>query len=424
MPIHRPRIVGSVILVVILVIIGASTKAQTSQANTRVILNLLNGQQHFGAPHIYQGDKNDAPTSQWPVYYGPSKAKLYWNSTTINQPVLEIVPARTWSAGAMFWQEHYSGGPVTITMVGTFSSGSQSPADGFVIYLFLPLSSLTWGISPAYNYSIPYKVFYHASPFQGEVIFPQSFTPYIVVQWNPVWQTSFRHSGATGQWNVFIASNPSGNNPSVGPIPSPNLGGRYAGWGGIGTGAFLPKSGDVIIITVTYDPGTNTLTGVATNLNTKQSAKFSLSLGGYYRPPRSGDYVFGVGAGTGDAYVNWALLYVATTKQYTPSLTTFTVTKTANVTIPVTTTVTATVTLPVTRTSTVTATTTVLSTVISTTTVTTTTTTTTTITAFGYISDALWILVAVLAILLAVVIMLSRRTSRRIAIEPMDTRVR
>jgi hypothetical protein len=71
-PIHRSRIVGSVILVVILVIIGASTKAQTSQANTRVILNLLNGQQYFGAPHIYQGDKNGAPTSQWPVYYGPS----------------------------------------------------------------------------------------------------------------------------------------------------------------------------------------------------------------------------------------------------------------------------------------------------------------------------------------------------------------
>jgi hypothetical protein len=169
-PIHRSRIVGSVILVVILVIIGASTKAQTSQANTRVILNLLNGQEYFGAPHIYQGDRNDAPTSQWPVYYGPSMANLYWKSTTINQPVLEIVPARTWSAGAMFWQEHYSGGPVTITMVGTFSSGSQSPADGFVIYLFLPLSSLTWGISPAYNYSIPYKV-YHASPIQGEVIF-------------------------------------------------------------------------------------------------------------------------------------------------------------------------------------------------------------------------------------------------------------
>jgi hypothetical protein len=134
--------------------------------------------------------------------------------------------------------------------------------------------------------------------------------------------------------------------------------------------------------------------------------------------------VFGVGAGTGDAYANWALLYVATTKQYTPSLTTFTVTKTATVTIPETTTVTATVAVPVTRTSTVTATTTVLSTVISTTTVTTITTTTTTITAFGYISDALWILVAVLAILLAVVIMLWRRTSRRIAIEPMDTRIR
>jgi hypothetical protein len=416
-------IVRLAVLAALLAMLNIGAFAAQTQPTTHVLLDLLNGWQYFGAPHIYQGDNNGASTSQWPVYYGPNNASQYWKSTTINQPVLELVPAQTWSAGAMFWQEYYSGGPVTITMVGTFSSGSQYPADGFVIYLFLPLSSLTWGVSPAYNYSIPYKV-YHASPIQGEVIFPQSFTPYIVVQWNPYWQTFARQSGATGQWNVFIVSNPSGNNPSVGPIPSPNLGGRYAGWDGIGTGAFLPKPGDVIIITVTYDPSTNTLTGVATDLNTMQSAKFSLGLGGYYTPPSSGNYVFGVGAGTGDLYVNWALLYVATTQQYTPSLTTFTVTKTTTVTIPVTTTITATVAVPVTKTSTVTATTTVLSTVISTTTVTTTTTTTTTITAFGYIGVAFWILVAVLAILLAVVILLRRRTSRRIAIEPMDTRVR
>jgi len=318
-------------------------------------------------------------------------------------------------------------------MIGTFSAKVTNPADGFVIYLFL--KPTMWGIGSNYNYSIPYKSTAGAgwlarapsypSRVEGDVIYPQSSTPYIVVQWDPIWQfAGYTQSGATGQWNVWIVSNPSGNNPSVGPIPSPNLGGRYAGWGGIGTGAFLPKPGDVIIIKVTYDPSTNTLTGFATDLNTKQSAKFSLGLGGYYTPPSSGNYVFGVGAGTGDVYVNWALLYVATTQQYTPSLTTFTVTKTTTVTIPVTTTTTATVAVAVTKTSTVTATTTVLSTVISTTTVTTTTTTTTTITAFGYIGVAFWILVAVLAILLAVVILLWRRTSRRIAIEPMDTRVR
>jgi len=108
----------------------------------------------------------------------------------------------------------------------------------------------------------------------------------------------------------------------------------------------------------------------------------------------------------------------------TPSLTTFTVTKTTTVTIPMTTTVTTTVAVPVTRTSTVTATTTVLSTVTSTITAATATTTATTITALGGIGVVCWILAAVLAVLLAVVILLWRRSSRTIAIEPMETQVR
>ena len=43
------------------------------------------------------------------------------------------------------------------------------------------------------------------------------------------------------------------------------------------------------------------------DLNTGQSANFTLNLGNYYTPPSSGNYVFGVGA-TGP---HWALLYVA-----------------------------------------------------------------------------------------------------------------
>jgi len=204
-------------------------------------------------------------------------------------------------------------------MVGTFSSGSFASPDGFVIYLFLP-SSLTWGVSPTYNYSISYISAAGAgwggdsypSPIQGNVIFPQSSTPYIVVQWDPVWQTAAFTSGATGQWNVFIVSNPSGNNPSVTPNPSPNLGSPYAGWDGIGTGTFQPNPGDLINITVTYDPSTNTLSGVAVDLNhTGWEANFTLNLNDYYTPPSSGNYVFGVGADTGSAYANWALLYVA-----------------------------------------------------------------------------------------------------------------
>ena len=331
---HRLIITVSVALLVVVLIVGAIIKAQ--QPYTQVIMNLLNGQQYFGAPHVYQGDNNGKPINQWPLYYGPSTASQYWSpiSTSINQPVLELVPAQYGVAGAMFWSETYSGGPVKITIIGTYSTGSSPVADGYEIYLFL--TPTMWGVSSAYNWSIPYisiigwirrwyaiyDIPHDPSPVKGDVvlpndvILPQSSTPYIVVEWDPVWQIGGSLPGATGQWNVWIVSNPSGNNPSVSPSPSPNLGpgvGNF-GWDGIGTGAFQPNPGDLIEITVTYDPSTNTLTGVAVDLNhTGWEASFTLNLGSYWTPPGSGSYVFGVGASTSGLYADWALLYVAMT---------------------------------------------------------------------------------------------------------------
>jgi hypothetical protein len=255
------------------------------------------------------------------VYYGPSNASQYWSHAGIssNQPVLELAPAvQTWYAGAMFWSETYSGGLVKITIIGTHTATFSPAADGFVIYLFL--TPTMWGISSQYNYSISYVSTGglgwinegYPSPAEGDVIYPQSSTPYIVVQWDPYWQSS-----TTGQWNVWIVSNPSGNNASVTPSPSPNLGSGYAGWDGIGTGAFQPNPGDRINITVTYDPSTNTLTGIAYDINTTQSANFTLNLNGYYTPPTSGNYVFGVG-GAGAMGGHWALLYVAMTTSIKP----------------------------------------------------------------------------------------------------------
>jgi len=203
---------------------------------------------------------------------------------------------------------------VTITLVGTFSFGSSKVADGYEIYLFL--NPTKWSIGSQYNYSISYistsgwRGTNYPSPFEGDVILPQSSTHYIVVQWDPWWQFGGFASGATGQWNVWIVSNPSGKNPSITPSPSPNLGSGYAGWDGIGTGYFEPNRGDYICVTVTYDPSTNTLSGIAYDLNTGQSASFTLNLTNYYKPPSSGTYVFGVSASTGGAYANWGVVYV------------------------------------------------------------------------------------------------------------------
>jgi len=137
----KPRLiitVSVVLLVVVLVIVGVVAKAQASQSYVQVILNLLNGQQYFGVPHVYQGDYYGLPTSQWPVYYGPNNASQYWSLAGISsdQPVLELAPAaQTFSAGAMFWSETYIGGPVKITFISTHTATFSPAADGFVIYL-------------------------------------------------------------------------------------------------------------------------------------------------------------------------------------------------------------------------------------------------------------------------------------------------
>jgi hypothetical protein len=234
---------------------------------------------------------------------GRTTQAQYWSQAGVssNQPVLELVPAQHGVAGATFWSETYSGGSVTATILGTFSNGwpPGCPADGFDIYLFL--KPTMWSVSPQYNYSISYI---STSKLQGvrvylggDEIIPQGSTPYLIVQWDPFLEPVY---GVSGQWNVVILSNINGINPSV-----------VTGWSGIGTGFIYPNPGDRINVTVTYDPSTNTVSGVVTDLNTGQSVSFTLSLSDYFTPPSSGNYVFGVGASTGWGYANWALLNVA-----------------------------------------------------------------------------------------------------------------
>jgi hypothetical protein len=161
--------VSAILIVVVLVTIGVTTKAQASQTNAQVvILNLLNGQQYFGVPHVYQGDYYGLPATPWPVYLGPNNASIYWLQGHINsdQPVLELVPGLG-SGGAMFWSENYSGGSITITIQATASIVWVGTP--FQVYLFL--KPTMWGISPQYNYTIPYKSIY-PSPVASDVISP------------------------------------------------------------------------------------------------------------------------------------------------------------------------------------------------------------------------------------------------------------
>jgi len=309
------RFLTTIIIIAALSLVLASgliISSQSSAPNNIVMINMLSG---INVPIVFQGDNNSIPISFWPTYYGTSKASNYWSAGGIssNQPVLELTPAQRQTSGSMFWQEYYLGGNVAISLLGTYSKGLSPVGDGFAIYLFI--KTAIWGIEPQNNYSIPYTataLVHNYSPVSGDVMLPQSSTPYILVEWDPYWQFGNTSSGATGQWNVWIVTNTNGSNPSIIPKPSPTLGSSRSGWDGIGTGSFQPKPGDIINITVTYNSVDNTLNGRAYDINTGQFASFTLSLGNYFMPLSSGYYIFGTDAINGDSYANWALIYVDT----------------------------------------------------------------------------------------------------------------
>ncbi|WP_449463370.1 hypothetical protein PQ610_03100 [Tardisphaera miroshnichenkoae] len=289
------------------------------------VINLLNGNGALPSSYAYQGDNNGNPSSAYPVYYSSSGSSTYWGSASINQPVYEMVSSQAYSAGALFWNENYDGrGNVTIRALTTYSASSNLPSGGIEIYMFLQPS--LWAASSIYDDSVPYLAsgasgYYKVrsfSPVQGDVMLPESNNNnYLMMQWDPYWQTGATASNATGQFNVWIVTEYwvqtflgyyfiyYGVSPS-----SPNLKDSYYGWDGVGSGYFKPSPKDYVCITATYDPTNNYVYAYAVDLKTGQVASLSLSLNGYYSVPGEGSYVFGIGGNTGGSYANWGILLV------------------------------------------------------------------------------------------------------------------
>ena len=296
------------------------------------IVNLLNGQNAIPSSYAFQGDNNGNPNSSYPTLITSSSApSSYWSSNMIDQPVLEMVPAQSFSAGTMFWNGSYSSAKnASITVISTFGQSSTEAADGTEVYMFLEPSS--WAANSNYNQSISYLAsggsgiygISSSSPVQGDVILPTGGESnyYLMVQWDPYWQTDYKTSGATGQFNVWLVNEYVFLRFSlfgftiyykihhIHPSPSPNLGNSYQGWDGVGTGYFAPNAGDYVCFTVTYDANANTLYACAIDLNTGQSATLTLPLGSNFQVPSSGSYVFGIGASTGGSYANWGMVSV------------------------------------------------------------------------------------------------------------------
>ena len=255
------------------------------------VMLLSTSTEYWGVPHVYQGVVNGQPSTSVPALI-----------SVYGIPYLELTPATTSSSGAMYWCGTYtSGSSVTVTLYGTYISYYSLIGDGFYVYLFLQPSG--WGISSQYNWSIPFTtknnfqvVYTEGYLYGGVLIFPYSNTPYIVVQWDPYYTN---RNNLPGDWNVFVVTS---------ATPS---GASGYWWAGEGVGGFTPREDDTIIVSVTYNPSTNTISGTAEDLSTGQVSSFSLSLNGFFTPPASGHYAFGIGAATGGWYAEWVATKVA-----------------------------------------------------------------------------------------------------------------
>lgn len=308
------RVFGLVVasaFIMVLVLPSLIAVAQQSVCNGSVIMDLTPTSQVWCVAHIYQGDNDGQPTNAYPVYYGPNIAyedywyqDWYWPMNRSNQPILKLVSSITacsstlWCSdtqGAMFWSGYYEGGPVTITLVGTYSA-MESPY-GLEFYLFIKPSG--WSTTnPAFNYSIPYVS--HAFNYRGDIMFPHAMlnTTYVVVQWNPndiTWDFP-------GEWNIWIVVGNGSSAPSVIAIAN-----------AVGSGGFVPGAGDFVVVSVTYYPSNDTIVGHAYDLNrTGWYSSFSYNLSRYFAPPSPGNYTFGIGAniGTPGPAANWGVISV------------------------------------------------------------------------------------------------------------------
>ncbi len=270
---------------------------ETINPPTSNVMNLLNGQQTWHVTHYYVTNTKGYP----PTYYGPGSTSNYWGGSTssITQPVLDLTPPTTPDVAAgMFWNETYAGNPVTITILGTYSSGTSPPGTGYYTYFFVMennTASKNWHPVNYTSKNTSFKSGTIAGGNTGPTLYGM-LNPviggvsnyYVVIQWTP--------QGNPHQWVVYVIQEWDGN------IKSHVL---------TGTGVVKPSPGDYILICVTYYPSNKTFIGYAIDLNNGQESYFSYQLTSYYFTPPNQLYAFGIEAETekGD-YANWATTYI------------------------------------------------------------------------------------------------------------------
>ncbi len=251
-------------------------------------------------------------TTQWPILLTGQSAQQYWSSVQPNdsQQVLEMVGNEQnyafWSVGTVIFNSSYNGSSLTVSASGVYTSTSGWIADGYEVGMFMTPNSYIansnavayWvsstefgGESYLFNTNPPQGVFgpLTSSGLQGDIMFPYSPTPYIMVQWDPVF--------SQGQFDIFIVS-----------CTNPNTLPNFVTYSNIGNGGFEPNPGDILSLTVNYSSNTNSINASMEDMNTSQVATVTVTLPNNFSPPEAGTYALSISGNSGDGSANWGLL--------------------------------------------------------------------------------------------------------------------
>jgi hypothetical protein len=242
----------------------------------------------------------------------PPGSTQYWGNLSLDLGVLQIVPAEYHVTAALMVNTtgiYYTGGNYTAMVIGTFSHGGARfiqpyPADGYSIMLFVtPPKPLINNTANYTNELLNVGMQGWEVKLSGEIYYPFSITPYIVVQWDPYWNVA-RDPWTTGEFNVWVV-HPSPN----GTVNESDIK-LLVGGGGNGFIKGL-SPGDLIEMKVTYDGYNNTIYAEVVDLNTSSTITLTLPLYSNFTVPHAGNYWTEVNAGTGNSYWNWGIVYLS-----------------------------------------------------------------------------------------------------------------
>ena len=262
--------------------------------------NLPNGTFYVAESSLYYIEQGN-----YVIAYQPG-SRQYWGSLPYSWGVLQLIPPDYGIAGAVLANTtalQYTGGNLTVALVGSFTQYGGAPADGFTVALFVSPPSTPINMTANYALRAWNVGEYGWYQWSGGIYYPYSKTPYIVVQWDPMWYYG-RDPWTTGEFNVWVVHPMPDGTVTINNISLVVEGG--------GNG-FIPQvsPGDLIFMEVTYDGQDNTVYATVIDLNTSSETTLALPLNHYFTVPANGSYWVEVNAGSGGDTANWAVLYLA-----------------------------------------------------------------------------------------------------------------